>query len=52
MRSRKLSPASTVTRITIQSEMTSVPAVTDENMSVPGSLSTGANSPVMANSST
>ena len=52
MRSRKLSPGSAVTRTSSRSEINSVPAVTVENISVPGCLSTGADSPVMANSFT
>ena len=52
MRSKKLSPGSAVTRTTSRSETNSVPAVTVENMSVPGCFSTGADSPVMADSFT
>ena len=49
--SRKLSPASLVTTINIQSEVTVVPPVT-ALLSPPASLITGADSPVMALSST
>ena len=52
MRSRKVSPGSEVMRTTSQSLTTCVPPVTEERMSVPGSLSTGALSPVMAASLT
>ena len=48
MRSRKLSPGLAVARMSSESEISVVPAVTDEKTSVPGSLSTGADSPVMA----
>ena len=51
MRSRKLSPASAVTRTTIWSERTRVPPVTAER-SPPDSRMTGADSPVIADSST
>ncbi len=51
MRSRKLSPGLAVTRTTIQSDSTRVPPVTDEK-SPPDSRITGADSPVMALSST
>ncbi|MNS96578.1 hypothetical protein D3C72_1308850 [compost metagenome] len=50
--SRKDSPGLAVIRMTRWSEMTFVPAMTLEAMSVPGSLRTGADSPVMADSST
>ena len=52
MRSRNELPGSAETRTSSQSEMMVVPAVTDENMSVPGSFKTGADSPVMAASLT
>ena len=51
MRSRKLSPACAVTRTTIWSERTRVPPVTAER-SPPDSRMTGADSPVIADSST
>lgn len=51
MRSRKLSPGLAVMRTTIQSDSTRVPPVTDEK-SPPDSRITGADSPVMALSST
>src|SRR6266571_1119657 len=51
MRSRKLLPGSAVTRTRIQSERTLVPPVTAER-SPPDSRMTGADSPVMADSST
>ncbi|MCY1184264.1 hypothetical protein D9M73_249430 [compost metagenome] len=51
MRSTKVSPGSVVTRMTIQSDRTRVPPVTDEK-SPPHSRITGADSPVMADSST
>ena len=51
MRSTKVSPGLTVTRITTQSERTRVPPVTAEK-SPPDSRITGADSPVMALSST
>ena len=51
MRSRKASPGFTVTRTTIQSESTRVPPVT-ELKSPPASRMTGADSPVIALSST
>ena len=51
IRSRKLSPASAVTRTTIWSERTRVPPVTAER-SPPDSRITGADSPVIADSST
>ena len=51
MRSRKVSPGLTVTRTTIQSDSTRVPPVTAEK-SPPDSRITGADSPVMALSST
>ena len=52
MRSRKVLPGSAVMRIFIESEMICVPPVTEEAISVPGSFSTGADSPVMAASET
>ena len=51
MRSRKLSPGTAVTRTTIWSERTRVPPVTAER-SPPDSRITGADSPVIADSST
>ena len=51
MRSRKVSPGLTETRTTIQSDSTRVPPVTDEK-SPPDSRMTGADSPVIALSST
>ena len=51
MRSTKVSPGLTVTRTTIQSDSTRVPPVTAEK-SPPDSRITGADSPVMALSST
>ncbi|MNM73529.1 hypothetical protein D3C81_852570 [compost metagenome] len=51
MRSIKLSPGLAVMRTTIQSDSTRVPPVTDEK-SPPDSRITGADSPVMADSST
>ena len=51
MRSRKVSPGLTVTRITSQSDSTRVPPVT-ALQSPPASRITGADSPVMADSST
>ena len=51
IRSRKLSPGSDVTRTTIRSESTRVPPVTAER-SPPDSRMTGADSPVIADSST
>ena len=51
MRSRNVSPGSAVTRITIRSESTRVPPVT-ELRSPPASRITGADSPVIADSST
>ena len=51
MRSRKVSPGLTVTLTTIQSDRTRVPPVTAEK-SPPDSRITGADSPVMADSST
>jgi hypothetical protein len=51
MRSRNASPGFTVTRTTSQSESTLVPPVTDEK-SPPDSRITGADSPVIALSST
>ncbi len=51
MRSRKVSPGLTVTRTMIQSDSTRVPPVTAEK-SPPDSRMTGADSPVMALSST
>ena len=51
IRSRKLSPGCEVTRTTIRSESTRVPPVTAER-SPPDSRITGADSPVMADSST
>jgi hypothetical protein len=50
MRSRKVSPAFAVTRTTIRSDSTRVPPVTPER-SPPDSRTTGADSPVMADSS-
>ncbi len=52
MRSRKVAPGSALILIRSASLTTCVPPVTDERMSVPGSLSTGADSPVMAASLT
>jgi hypothetical protein len=51
MRSRKVSPGLTAMRITSQSDSTRVPPVTAEK-SPPASRITGADSPVMADSST
>jgi hypothetical protein len=51
IRSRKASPGFAVTRTTIQSDNTFVPPVTAER-SPPDSRITGADSPVMADSST
>ena len=51
IRSRNVSPGSEVTRTRIQSEMTRVPPVTADR-SPPDSRMTGADSPVMADSST
>ncbi len=51
IRSRKVSPGFTVTRTRIQSDSTRVPPVTEEK-SPPDSRMTGADSPVMALSST
>ncbi len=51
IRSTKVSPGFAVTRMTIQSESTRVPPVTAER-SPSGSRMTGADSPVMAASST
>ena len=51
MRSMKVSPGLTVIRTTSQSERTLVPPVTDEK-SPPASRMTGADSPVIADSST
>ncbi len=51
MRSRKASPGFAVTFMTIQSDRTRVPPVTDEK-SPPASRTTGADSPVIADSST
>jgi hypothetical protein len=51
MRSKKLSPGRAVTSITIRSDSTRVPPVTPER-SVPASRTTGADSPVIADSST
>jgi len=51
MRSMKVSPGLTLTRTTIQSDSTRVPPVT-ELKSPPDSRITGADSPVMADSST
>ena len=51
MRSMKVSPGLAVTRMTSQSESTLVPPVTAER-SPPDSRITGADSPVMADSST
>ena len=52
MRSRKVSPGSDVMRMRSQSLVTVVPPVTELRMSVPGSLRTGADSPVIAASLT
>ena len=52
MRSRKLSPGLAEMRMRSQSLVTVVPPVTELRMSVPGSLSTGADSPVIAASLT
>ena len=52
MRSKNVSPGSAVTRTVMWSLTTTVPPVTELRMSVPGSLSTGADSPVMAASLT
>ncbi len=52
IRSRKVSPGSAVIRMTSRSLTRVVPPVTLLRMSVPGSLSTGADSPVMADSLT
>ena len=52
MRSRKVSPGSAVTRTTSRSLTRLVPPVTELRMSVPGSLRTGADSPVIAASLT
>ena len=51
IRSRKVSPGSAVTRTMIQSDSTRVPPVTAER-SPPASRMTGADSPVIADSST
>ena len=51
MRSRKLLPGSDVMRILSQSDTMVVPPVTEQK-SPPDSLTTGADSPVMADSST
>ncbi len=51
MRSRKVSPGSEVIRTTIRSDRTTVPPVTADR-SLPDSRITGADSPVMADSST
>ena len=51
MRSTKVSPGLAVTRTTSQSESTVVPPVTDER-SPPDSRTTGADSPVIADSLT
>ena len=51
MRSRKLSPGFELIRTTISSDRTRVPPVT-EDRSPPDSRITGADSPVMADSST
>ena len=51
MRSRKASPGRAVTRTMIQSERTRVPPVTEQK-SPPDSRMTGADSPVIADSST
>ncbi len=51
MRSMKVSPGLAVMRTTIQSDMTRVPPVTEEK-SPPDSRMTGADSPVIALSST
>ena len=52
IRSRNVSPGSVVTRMTSRSLTSVVPPVTELRMSVPGSLSTGADSPVIAASLT
>ena len=52
IRSRKLSPGLAVARISSQSDTTTVPVVTVEETSDPASFITGADSPVMADSST
>jgi hypothetical protein len=52
MRSRNVSPGFAVMRTLIQSETTCVPPVTELATSLPGSLSTGADSPVIAASLT
>ncbi len=52
MRSRKVLPGEAVTRITSESEITLVPPVTVELTSEPDSLITGADSPVIIDSST
>ena len=52
MRSRNVSPGLAVTVMTSRSLVSVVPPVTELRMSVPGSLSTGADSPVMADSFT
>ncbi len=52
IRSRKVSPGSAVIRTTRVSLVSVVPPVTLLRMSVPGSLSTGADSPVIADSLT
>ena len=52
IRSRNVSPGSAVTRMTSRSLTSVVPPVTELRMSVPGSLRTGADSPVIAASLT
>ena len=52
MRSRKVCPGSALIRKISESLMIVVPPVTLDAMSVPGSLRTGADSPVMAASLT
>ncbi len=52
IRSRKVSPGFVVTQMTRRSLTSVVPPVTELRMSVPGSLRTGADSPVMAASLT
>ena len=52
IRSRKVSPGLAVISSSSESEMICVPPVTEERISVPGSLRTGADSPVIAASET
>ena len=52
IRSRNVSPGFVVTSMTSRSLVSVVPPVTELRMSVPGSLSTGADSPVIAASLT